>query len=185
MGNFDVVPWDEVQRLDWHLAEIAVANDKPGKSAYEVRSAAIQFSEKYCAGPGDMKRYDAGQIKEFIENHGRNPNEPIPTIALAQSSPTSVNDWISVAEQPPVLPDKATHIKVEVRHFVGADVVESPALFVNEQSGYNPFKVPFGTPVDASASKTCFVLIGQNVDKNGSHIVTEYVEPTHWRPRNA
>ncbi|WP_175953819.1 hypothetical protein [Burkholderia sp. BCC0405] len=51
MGDFDVAPWDEVQRPSQHLYEIAVKNDVPGKKAVAVRRAANQYIEKYYERP--------------------------------------------------------------------------------------------------------------------------------------
>lgn len=85
--------------------------------------------------------------------------------------------WVSITERLPELPATATEVSVDVRHIIDDEVVESTARFVNQQSSLNPVGAP------------CFVLLGRRIDLLNHHnegtVVATYVEPTHWRPREA
>lgn len=88
-----------------------------------------------------------------MTRHGRNPD----AIPPAMQTPSTNGNWVSIAERLPELPATATEVRVDVRHIIDDEVVESSARFVNEQSSLNPVGAP------------CFVLLGRRIDVLNLH----------------
>ncbi|MCA8240810.1 MULTISPECIES: hypothetical protein [Burkholderia] len=176
MSRFEV-PKEEYDRVSYHLAQLASEFDRPNKADQKVRDKAISLGEKYFTDPRNTTPADISQAKEFLRGHNRNPDAPIPPIKLIQPVPMPTDDWISVGDQLPTISENVNEAPVKVQLLVDDEVVELNALFINEQSGYNMFDKP------------CFVMLGRRMDRlnldSGAPLIAEFIEPTHWRPREA
>ncbi|WP_186121510.1 hypothetical protein [Burkholderia gladioli] len=175
MNAFEVSD-EEYKRYSVLLAQAASELDRPNKRDQKARSRAISFGEKYFTTPGTVTKVDLAQIREFLVDHGYNPDAPRPNVTAPVDTHKQDESWISVSQQLPTIPEKANEIKVEIKYLVEDDVAQVPALFVSDQFSANPMGF------------ACFVLQGKVLDRlnqdGGPAATFLYVEPTHWRLRD-
>ncbi|MBJ9943183.1 hypothetical protein I7819_25235 [Burkholderia multivorans] len=139
----------------------------------KLKDKARRLDEKFGGMQELVTRYDLNAANEFLSDHGFGPKVDTPT---GSSSDEWENEWISVAIKLPEEPPVHKPSPVTVRFGDDDEAETRDAWYVNTHSSYNPKTVP------------CFVVIEQVVDALNPTARTErsvFVDPTHWRPREA